>query len=295
MCTQGTRFLKIMKIYNFQGDLTNISAETKALQVIYLAFSAHADAKGILQLIQHVRPGNVVLVHGEASKMRFLEQRVRSTLNTPCFAPANGETLRIPVRSVLPVHVSGNALLAAQRIAGAHATASVLGAVAATGRAGSSAIAGFVTNLKAALEAEAAAQVENPGETGGAGVATPAGVVHEAMQLMQQAEPTPQVCYAFLSFNTIRHTLFNDALIENHFMSSVRSDAAALRTCPRGFDMMFRQFLRTTRQYCFTLFQNRLISRVTLSGMRSVYRSQHQREDRGLPVCSWLDTLESIS
>jgi len=30
-----------------------------------MSFSAHADAKGILQLIKHVQPKNVMLVHGE--------------------------------------------------------------------------------------------------------------------------------------------------------------------------------------------------------------------------------------
>lgn len=39
------------------------------LQVKNLSFSAHVDAKGILQLISQCRPKNVVLVHGEAGKM----------------------------------------------------------------------------------------------------------------------------------------------------------------------------------------------------------------------------------
>ena len=39
------------------------------LQVKNLSFSAHADARGIKQLIQMCQPKNVVLVHGEKSKM----------------------------------------------------------------------------------------------------------------------------------------------------------------------------------------------------------------------------------
>ena len=37
-----------------------------------MSFSAHADAKGIMQLISHCCPANVMLVHGEAMKMEFL-------------------------------------------------------------------------------------------------------------------------------------------------------------------------------------------------------------------------------
>ena len=39
------------------------------LKVQYLSFSAHADAKGIMQLIAQACPKNVVLVHGEKAKM----------------------------------------------------------------------------------------------------------------------------------------------------------------------------------------------------------------------------------
>ena len=41
--------------------------------VQYMSFSAHADAKGIMQLISHCCPTNVMLVHGEAVKMEFLK------------------------------------------------------------------------------------------------------------------------------------------------------------------------------------------------------------------------------
>lgn len=38
-----------------------------------LSFSAHADAKGIMQLVRTCKPRNVVLVHGEKNKMGFLK------------------------------------------------------------------------------------------------------------------------------------------------------------------------------------------------------------------------------
>lgn len=46
------------------------------LSVQYMSFSAHADAKGIMQLIQHCEPKNVMLVHGEAVKMTFLRKKI---------------------------------------------------------------------------------------------------------------------------------------------------------------------------------------------------------------------------
>ena len=48
--------------------------------VQYMSFSAHADAKGIMQLISHCCPTNVMLVHGEAVKMEFLKVMLRSSI-----------------------------------------------------------------------------------------------------------------------------------------------------------------------------------------------------------------------
>ena len=41
-----------------------------------MSFSAHADAKGIMQLIRHCQPRNVMLVHGENEKMEFLKKKI---------------------------------------------------------------------------------------------------------------------------------------------------------------------------------------------------------------------------
>lgn len=46
------------------------------MQVEYMSFSAHADAKGIMQLVGQAEPENVLLVHGEAKKMEFLKQKI---------------------------------------------------------------------------------------------------------------------------------------------------------------------------------------------------------------------------
>ena len=42
-----------------------------------MSFSAHADAKGIMQLISWCEPKNVMLVHGEAAKMDFLKDKIQ--------------------------------------------------------------------------------------------------------------------------------------------------------------------------------------------------------------------------
>lgn len=42
-----------------------------------MSFSAHADAKGIMQLIKDVGPRHVMFVHGEDAKMEFLKGKVQ--------------------------------------------------------------------------------------------------------------------------------------------------------------------------------------------------------------------------
>lgn len=42
------------------------------IRVFNMSFSAHADSKGILELLSHLEPKNVLLVHGEKEKMKVL-------------------------------------------------------------------------------------------------------------------------------------------------------------------------------------------------------------------------------
>jgi len=41
------------------------------MKVEYMSFSAHADAKGIMQLVRMVKPKNLMFVHGEAAKVKI--------------------------------------------------------------------------------------------------------------------------------------------------------------------------------------------------------------------------------
>ena len=76
------------------------------MSVQYMSFSAHADAKGIMQLISYCEPRNVMLVHGEAAKMEFLKAKIRQEFNIDCFMPANGDTAVIPTPTIINASVS---------------------------------------------------------------------------------------------------------------------------------------------------------------------------------------------
>jgi len=76
------------------------------MSVENLSFSAHADAKGILQLIRMCEPRNVVLVHGDKHKMESLKKRVFQELHLPCFDPPNGGVLNVDTEGPIPVQIS---------------------------------------------------------------------------------------------------------------------------------------------------------------------------------------------
>jgi integrator complex subunit 11 len=42
-----------------------------------MSFSAHADSKGIMELLTHLESKNVFLVHGEKQKMKILAENVK--------------------------------------------------------------------------------------------------------------------------------------------------------------------------------------------------------------------------
>uniref|UniRef100_A0A3P8XIZ7 Integrator complex subunit 11 n=1 Tax=Esox lucius TaxID=8010 RepID=A0A3P8XIZ7_ESOLU len=118
-CVQGTIGHKILngqKKLELENRQTVIpeyepgwSLEVK-LQVEYMSFSAHADAKGIMQLIRMAEPRNMLLVHGEAKKMEFLKDKIEQEFSINCFMPANGETSTVATNPSVPVDISLNLL-----------------------------------------------------------------------------------------------------------------------------------------------------------------------------------------
>ncbi|KAL7978657.1 hypothetical protein Chor_010700 [Crotalus horridus] len=104
-CVQGTVGHKIL------GGQRKLEMEGRQIlevkmQVEYMSFSAHADAKGIMQLIRQAEPRNVLLVHGEAKKMEFLKQKIEQEFRVQCHMPANGETVSIFTNPNIPVDIS---------------------------------------------------------------------------------------------------------------------------------------------------------------------------------------------
>uniref|UniRef100_A0A8C2WXA5 Integrator complex subunit 11 n=1 Tax=Cyclopterus lumpus TaxID=8103 RepID=A0A8C2WXA5_CYCLU len=112
-CVQGTIGHKILngqRKLEMEGRATVrilFQLDVK-LQVEYMSFSAHADAKGIMQLIRMAEPRNMLLVHGEAVKMEFLKGKIEQEFN--CHMPANGETVTVTTNPSVPVDISLNLL-----------------------------------------------------------------------------------------------------------------------------------------------------------------------------------------
>lgn len=108
-CVAGTVGQKIL------SGVKRIEFENKQfvdvnMKVEYMSFSAHADSKGIMELISKCEPKNVLLVHGEAIKMKFLKAKIEEEFKINCYDPANGETVDIPTQISIPVDVSESLL-----------------------------------------------------------------------------------------------------------------------------------------------------------------------------------------
>jgi len=104
-CVAGTIGHKILngekRLELDKGQITEVK-----MSVQYMSFSAHADAKGIMQLITWCEPRTVMLVHGEGEKMKFLKAKIKDEHGLECYMPANGETAIIPAKPSIPAKVS---------------------------------------------------------------------------------------------------------------------------------------------------------------------------------------------
>ncbi|CAJ0930060.1 unnamed protein product, partial [Mesorhabditis belari] len=88
--TLGAKVINGMKKVDIEGKTYDVN-----LGVEYMSFSAHADAKGIMQLIRDCKPRHVMFVHGEAAKMEFLKEKVEKEFRLKVSCPANGETVSV--------------------------------------------------------------------------------------------------------------------------------------------------------------------------------------------------------
>ena len=148
-CVPGTVGAKVLK-----GD-KRIEVESGVhidvnLAVENLSFSAHADAKGIMQLIRQCDAKNVVLVHGEKKKMGFLAGRIKKELGVDCYYPANGQCLDIETQSPVPVMISRGLLHKRQRDDGGSVGAGGGGGGGGSNSGGGGSGGGFESGLDAA-------------------------------------------------------------------------------------------------------------------------------------------------
>ncbi|KAI5165553.1 integrator complex subunit 11 [Nematocida sp. ERTm5] len=65
------------------------------MKVKNMPFSAHADQKGILALVQQCEPDNVILVHGDIMRMKRMKNILETTLGVPTLHPPIGATINI--------------------------------------------------------------------------------------------------------------------------------------------------------------------------------------------------------
>eukprot|EP00246_Nothoceros_aenigmaticus_P004728 TRINITY_DN1639_c0_g1_i8.p1 TRINITY_DN1639_c0_g1~~TRINITY_DN1639_c0_g1_i8.p1 ORF type:complete len:440 (-),score=65.99 TRINITY_DN1639_c0_g1_i8:496-1815(-) len=113
-CMSGTVGSKLVPGKPTRIDLDKRTQIDIRCQVHHLSFSAHTDAKGIMDLVKHVAPRNVVLVHGEKPKMAVLKSRMIAELGIPCFDPANHETVKIAARNSVKISMSNRFLIEAE-------------------------------------------------------------------------------------------------------------------------------------------------------------------------------------
>lgn len=93
-CVKGTVGDKVIngeKMINVRNRNYEVRLKVKAL-----AFSAHADAKGIMELIKQCQPRNVMLVHGDRLRMQSLMKCINKEFNITVFAPENEMNVEIP-------------------------------------------------------------------------------------------------------------------------------------------------------------------------------------------------------
>ncbi|KAI5077514.1 hypothetical protein GOP47_0007338 [Adiantum capillus-veneris] len=105
-CVPGTVGYKLIKGKSSRIDIDKRTHLEVRCQVHMLSFSAHTDAKGIMDLLRHVGAKHVILVHGEKPKMALLKTRIISELGVPCFDPGNGETVEVPSRLLVKILAS---------------------------------------------------------------------------------------------------------------------------------------------------------------------------------------------
>ncbi len=88
--TLGEQILRGAKSIHMAG-----SERPVRCKVHNMSHSCHVDGPGILHTVEAVKPGAVLLVHGEEGKMAVLQNIVQKHLGIPAAMPANLEVLKL--------------------------------------------------------------------------------------------------------------------------------------------------------------------------------------------------------
>lgn len=100
--TPGYRLLNAKKGDSIQ--LTDSSEPVKvACEIEKFRFSAHARREGLLEIVEKLRPANVILTHGDEDSVSWLGARIlRDFPNTKVYAAKGGKKLKIGAPSDIP-------------------------------------------------------------------------------------------------------------------------------------------------------------------------------------------------
>jgi integrator complex subunit 11 len=86
--TVGNRILNGEKKIEIDGENIDVRCE-----VYYMSFSAHADQKGLLQLINNISPKNLMLIHGDFEAMKKFKETCQSQIPAKIIMPENKENV----------------------------------------------------------------------------------------------------------------------------------------------------------------------------------------------------------
>jgi hypothetical protein len=86
--TVGNKILNGEKKIEIDGEIYEVKCE-----VFYMSFSAHADQKGLLQLVNNIEPKNLMLIHGDYEAMKKFKETCQKQINAKIIMPENKENV----------------------------------------------------------------------------------------------------------------------------------------------------------------------------------------------------------
>lgn len=76
-------------------EIENTSTPSVQCRLCNMTTNSHTDTRGIIRTCRLVNAKTVVLVHGEKTKILKFREQLNAALGVPCFAPGNGDVLKI--------------------------------------------------------------------------------------------------------------------------------------------------------------------------------------------------------